>query len=92
MFDAARSFNQPLNNWNVSKVTNMAEMFYDAKSFNQPLNNWNVSNVTFMNRMFNGARSFNQPLNNWNVSNVDPECLQTQKPSTSRSTIGTCPV
>ena len=61
----------------LSKVTNMAEMFYDAKSFNQPLNNWNVSNVTFMNRMFNGARSFNQPLNNWNVSNVDPECLQT---------------
>ena len=77
MFAHAESFNQPLNKWNVSKVTMMAEMFYDAKSFNQPLNNWNVSNVTFMNRMFNGARSFNQPLNNWNVSNVDPECLQT---------------
>ena len=77
LFNNAWSFNQPLNNWNVSKVEDMSYMFQDATSFNQPLNNWNVSNVTFMNRMFNGARSFNQPLNNWNVSNVDPECLQT---------------
>ena len=43
MFYEARSFNQPLNKWNVSKVTNMEEMFYRAESFNQPLNNWNVS-------------------------------------------------
>ena len=78
MFCGASSFNQSLNNWNVSNdVRYMRRLFCNAKSFNQPLNNWNVSNVTFMNRMFNGARSFNQPLNNWNVSNVDPECLQT---------------
>ena len=37
MFDAARSFNQPLNNWNVSKVKIMAVMFEGARSFNQPL-------------------------------------------------------
>ena len=36
------SFNQPLNNWNVSKVTNMRWMF-EQTSFNQSLNNWNVS-------------------------------------------------
>ena len=29
--------NQPLNNWNVSNVKNMAWMFEDASSFNQPL-------------------------------------------------------
>ena len=58
----ASSFNQPLNNWNVSKVKDMVFMFYNASSFNQPLNNWNVSNVTDMDSMFYEATSFNQPL------------------------------
>ena len=52
MFINAHSFNQPLNNWNVSKVTNMAEMFWGASSFNQPLKKWNVSNVRTMIYMF----------------------------------------
>ena len=52
-----------INNWDVSNVTNMEEMFGDAHSFNQPLSNWNVSNVTNMAWMFSNARSFNQPLN-----------------------------
>ena len=63
MFMGSLSFNQPLNNWDVSNVTNMWYMFLDATSFNQPLNKWNVSNdVTYMRRMFDGADSFNQPL------------------------------
>ena len=70
MFSSALSFNQPLNNWNVSNVTNMRGMFFEVESFNQPLNNWDVSNVTNMERMFCYARSFNQPINNWDVSNV----------------------
>ena len=37
------SFNQSLNNWNVSKVTDMGGMFELLQSFNQPLNNWNVT-------------------------------------------------
>ena len=60
-----------ISNWDVSKVTNMDEMFYRAHSFNQPLNNWNVSNdVKDMSYMFSRATSFNQPLNDWDVSNV----------------------
>ena len=70
MFQGAESFNQPLNNWNVSNVKTMVQMFDGATFFNQPLNNWNVSNVTDMSRMFAGATSFNQPINQWNVSNV----------------------
>ena len=62
MFQGAESFNQPLNNWNVSNVTDMDRMFFDARSFNQPLNKWDVSKVTNMSEMFNGASSFNQPL------------------------------
>ena len=37
MYWDASSFNQPLNKWNVSKVTYMRAMFEDASSFNQPL-------------------------------------------------------
>lgn len=70
MFNAATSFNQPINHWNVSNVTNMGSMFMYASSFNQPLDNWDVSNVTYINEMFWGATSFNQSLNNWDVSNV----------------------
>ena len=38
MFTGATSFNQPLNNWNVSNVTNMSEMFsaLEVINFNQP--------------------------------------------------------
>ena len=38
MFSQAESFNQPLNNWNVSKVEDMAVMFENARYFNQRLN------------------------------------------------------
>ena len=62
MYWDASSFNQPLNKWNVSKVTYMRAMFEDASSFNQPLNNWNVSKVETMRWMFEGASSFNQAL------------------------------
>jgi surface protein len=70
IFGDATSFNQPLDNWDVSQVTNMFAMFSGATSFNQPLNNWDVNNVTDMYGMFYGAESFDQPLNNWDVSQV----------------------
>ena len=61
MFKNAESFNQPLNNWNVSNVTDVERMFWGARSFNQPLNKWNVSNVTNMVGMFNWALNDNLP-------------------------------
>ena len=64
MFMEARSFNQPLDKWNVSKVREMNCMFQNATSFNQPLNKWNVSKLWKgnMGKMFWNADSFNQPL------------------------------
>ena len=83
MFQGASAFNQPIENWDVSSVTDMSYMFakkddelftaFDDSSpsvFNQPLNNWNVSNVTDMSYMFWRSKAFDQPLDNWNVSNV----------------------
>ena len=69
-FKGASSFNQSINHWDTSQITDMSEMFYDAESFDQPLDKWDVSNVTDMSNMFWGARSFDQPLNDWDVSNV----------------------
>ena len=51
MFYRCENFNQPLNNWNVSNVTDMYAMFYSAVTFNQPLNNWNVSIKNLSNPM-----------------------------------------
>ncbi len=70
LFRGFYTFNESLNNWNVSNVTNMARMFDGCRSFNQDLSNWNVSNVTNMMRMFFYCYNFNQDLSNWNVSNV----------------------
>jgi surface protein len=70
LFYAKINFNEPLNNWNVSNVTDMRNMFGDCRNFNQPLDNWDVSNVKTMYGTFTNCWKFNQPLNNWNVSNV----------------------
>jgi len=45
MFEGATSFNQPLNDWDISNVTDMSNMFNGASSFNQDLTSWDVSNV-----------------------------------------------
>ena len=63
-------FNQNINKWNTSSVTNMIAMFSFTSNFNQPLNDWDTSNVNNMNSIFYTAKSFNQPLNDWNTSNV----------------------
>lgn len=57
-----------INNWDVSNITNMSEMFTKTQ-FNQPLSGWNVSNVVDMSGMFLLSQ-FNQPINNWEVSGV----------------------
>jgi surface protein len=72
MFQNCSLWNCPMDHWDVSGVTNMANLFFSANAFNQPLNSWDVSNVTNMGNMFRTTttNAFNQPLNNWDVSNV----------------------
>lgn len=70
VFRNAKSFNQPINNWDVSNVTDMRNVFIYTDSFNQPLDNWNVSNVTKMDNTFNRAIAFDQSLANWDIRQV----------------------
>ena len=71
--------NKPINDWIVSRVTDMSKLFtsFDKEPeppFNEPIDQWDVSNVTDMSDMFNPE--FNQPINTntngdkWNVSRV----------------------
>ena len=39
----AVTFNQPLDSWDVSGVTDLNNLFNGAESFNHPLNNWDVA-------------------------------------------------
>jgi surface protein len=57
LFKNCTSFNQPLENWNVSRVGFMTTMFEGCVAFNQDLSRWNVSRVINMMRMFRGCTS-----------------------------------
>ena len=61
--------NIPLGDWDVSRVTQMSNLFRDKINI-PPLTNWDVSNVTCFQNMFTQS-TFNHPINNWNVSNVE---------------------
>jgi len=65
MFSSTGAFNQPLNSWNTSEVTNMSSMFFGSV-FNQIINSWNVSKVNNFVSMF-GSKQYTQPLNLWNI-------------------------
>ena len=60
-----------LEDWDVSKVTNMKGMFYNCENFNSDLSNWNVSSVENMSGMFEECKNFNCDLSKWDVSNVE---------------------
>ena len=64
------NFNEDLNNWDVSNVVSMKNMFNGCLKFNKPINKWNVSNVENMAYMFYNTTDFNQNINKWDVSNV----------------------
>jgi hypothetical protein len=77
MFSKAVAFNQPLNNWDTSNVTNMSSMFdmSDMQTkgyFNQDISNWNVSKVTNMTNMFKNSR-FSRNIRKWKVPNIKSE-------------------
>jgi surface protein len=70
MFVGNSAFNQPIGNWNTSRVINMASMFgrvFSNPPFNQNIGTWNVERVTNMSNMFRGP--FNNggspSINNW---------------------------
>ena len=77
------------NDWDVSNVTNMGNLFEQATNFNQPLDKWDVSNVTDMRFMFDGATSFNQPLDSWDVRKLEHFDYMFRDASSFNQSLGT---
>jgi surface protein len=72
---AAAAFNQPIGDWDTSKVTDMADMFGDATAFNQPIGDWDTSKVTNTGDMFQGASSWYAAYTNCGHDNSASVCL-----------------
>lgn len=58
------------NSWDLSNVTNIAQMFRNCPSFNQNIASWNVSGVTNFNHLFRGASTFNQDISGWTTTSA----------------------
>jgi len=86
-------FNQPINDWDVSAVTDMFEMFRGS-SFNQQIRDWDVTSVTEMDAMFSDS-DFNQDISGWCVPFIttEPEDFSSNSPLQSKykPIWGTCP-
>ncbi|TFF99696.1 MAG: BspA family leucine-rich repeat surface protein [Promethearchaeota archaeon] len=61
---------ESMNNWDVSKITDMYGVFWHAHKFNSSIGDWDVSKVEKMRNLFCRAESFNQDISGWDVSNV----------------------
>ena len=59
-----------MNHWDVSKVTDMSDLFKDRTTFNADISSWDTSAVTDMQSMFNGAAQFNGDISSWDTSAV----------------------
>lgn len=64
------SFNQSLDAWNMSNVSDISFMFEFASSFNQSLLSWKFSKTNVTNyHVFYRTDSFNQDVDNWSWYN-----------------------
>ena len=59
-----------ISDWDVSRVTDMSQLFCDDDDFDEDLSRWQTGNVTNMHAMFYGASSFTSDLSKWQTGNV----------------------
>ena len=60
----------PIGEWDVSRITDMSDMFSGTEVCHEDISKWDVSRVKDMSGMFRDARSFDGDLSEWDVSSV----------------------
>jgi surface protein len=71
----------PVSGWDVSRVSNMHQLFYQRRTFNEDLSGWNTASVTTMFGLFDASKTllgvllagdsaFAGDLAAWNVASV----------------------
>ena len=70
MFANTNNFNRDLNNWDVSKVEDMTNIFSNSEKFNGDISNWNTQNVVNMTNAFKNAENFNRDISSWVLSSA----------------------
>jgi hypothetical protein len=103
MFRSAPVFNQNIGGWNVSVLSNTANMFRGASAFNGNVGSWgnktgNITPSANMANMFRDAVVFNQNLASWCVNtiaslpnNFDTDTTAWTGAPGTRPQWGTCP-
>ena len=59
-----------LNDIDISKVTEMWELFRDLDPHNIDISKWDVSHVKAFTRMFIRCKNFNSDISNWNLKSA----------------------
>jgi hypothetical protein len=65
MEEIALAYGYPMDNWDVSEITEISFLFVELRTFNECIGSWNVSNVTDMSRMFYKATSVNHEIGSY---------------------------
>mmetsp|Transcript_13204 Transcript_13204/g.15124 ORF Transcript_13204/g.15124 Transcript_13204/m.15124 type:complete len:330 (-) Transcript_13204:301-1290(-) len=69
--EIATLYGWPIDQWDVSKVEDFSELFFNRDEFNEDIGSWDVSNAKYMSGMFERASSFNRDISLWNTMNVE---------------------
>ncbi|KAJ1459963.1 hypothetical protein M885DRAFT_560207, partial [Pelagophyceae sp. CCMP2097] len=57
--------------WDITKVTDLHQLFFRSTTFNRDIDAWDTSAVTTMQGMFRAATEFDQDLSSWNTALVE---------------------
>ena len=69
--DGSASPGVPIQDWDVSGITDFSTLFSSKPNFNGNISAWDVSAATNMRNMFADASNFNGDISGWNVANVE---------------------